>query len=335
MHPPCLVSFSGGRDSSAVLAVATHVARREGLSLPVPATLRFPSAPAADETNWQEAVIDHLALPDWERRELKGQLDFVGPVAGPVLRRHGLLWPPNAHFHAPLLTIAAGGSLLTGFEGDGLFGGWRFSRVGDLLARRSTPRPRDALRLGFALAPPRARAELGLRREALRPMDWLTARERRGVERALAEHRYGHPVRWNAYIAWLARRRYIAVAVASLQQLAHDAGARLHHPLLDPRFLSELAHAGDYVGLGDRTHVMSAVFGELLPDEIVARRPKALFDEEMWGEKSDAFIAGWNGSGVDQALVNADALRKAWTRPVMNRDFHTATLLQAAWLAEA
>ena len=31
---PCVVSFSGGRDSSAVLAVATQVARREGLPLP-------------------------------------------------------------------------------------------------------------------------------------------------------------------------------------------------------------------------------------------------------------------------------------------------------------
>ena len=41
---PCLVSFSGGRDSSAVLATATAVARREGLPLPVPITHRFPSA---------------------------------------------------------------------------------------------------------------------------------------------------------------------------------------------------------------------------------------------------------------------------------------------------
>ncbi len=41
---PCLVSFSGGRDSSAVLAVATRVARRHGLPPPVPATNRFRDA---------------------------------------------------------------------------------------------------------------------------------------------------------------------------------------------------------------------------------------------------------------------------------------------------
>jgi asparagine synthase (glutamine-hydrolysing) len=42
---PCFVSFSGGRDSSAVLAVAVEVARRHGLPEPVPATMRFVDAP--------------------------------------------------------------------------------------------------------------------------------------------------------------------------------------------------------------------------------------------------------------------------------------------------
>src|SRR5215212_1324990 len=40
-QPPCLVSFSGGRDSSSVLAAATRAARREGLPAPVPVTLRI------------------------------------------------------------------------------------------------------------------------------------------------------------------------------------------------------------------------------------------------------------------------------------------------------
>ena len=34
-RPPCVVTFSGGRDSSLVLAVATRVARREGLPDPI------------------------------------------------------------------------------------------------------------------------------------------------------------------------------------------------------------------------------------------------------------------------------------------------------------
>ena len=45
-RPPCLVSFSGGRDSSCVLAAATRAARREGLQPPVPVTLRVSNAPS-------------------------------------------------------------------------------------------------------------------------------------------------------------------------------------------------------------------------------------------------------------------------------------------------
>src|SRR4051794_22650674 len=53
-RPPCVVSFSGGRDSSAVLALAVDVARRHGLPEPVPVAMRFAGAPAADERRWQE-----------------------------------------------------------------------------------------------------------------------------------------------------------------------------------------------------------------------------------------------------------------------------------------
>ena len=49
LRPPCGVAFSGGRDSSAVLAIATHVARRDGLSEPVPITRVFPAIAESDE----------------------------------------------------------------------------------------------------------------------------------------------------------------------------------------------------------------------------------------------------------------------------------------------
>src|SRR5687768_3761316 len=61
----CCVSFSGGRDSSIVLATATRVARREGLPLPLPVTNRFPLAGHTDESHWQELVVRHLGLDDW------------------------------------------------------------------------------------------------------------------------------------------------------------------------------------------------------------------------------------------------------------------------------
>ena len=121
--PPCGVAFSGGRDSSAVLAVATHVARRDGLPDPVPITRVFPEAPATDETEWQELVVRHLGLRDWIRLQLTDELDLLGPLATPRLREHGVLWPPTLHGDIPLLEpVAQGGSLIDGEGGDEVFG---------------------------------------------------------------------------------------------------------------------------------------------------------------------------------------------------------------------
>ena len=84
---PCLVSFSGGRDSSAILAAATALARREGLPLPIPATNRFPHVDESDERPWQEHVVRALRLEDWIRLDFGDELDCVGPVASAALRR--------------------------------------------------------------------------------------------------------------------------------------------------------------------------------------------------------------------------------------------------------
>ena len=106
LRPPCMVSFSGGRDSSAVLAAAVALARREGLPPPIPVTNVFPEAPDTDEHHWQERVVRHLGLTDWVRLQHTDGLDLLGPYAQRVLQRHGLLWPFNVHFHVPLLEAA-------------------------------------------------------------------------------------------------------------------------------------------------------------------------------------------------------------------------------------
>jgi asparagine synthase (glutamine-hydrolysing) len=104
LRGPCYVSFSGGKDSSAVLAAAVAVARREGLADPVPVTIRAADEPLSDESEWQERVLAHLGLGDWIRVEVRDELDAVGPYAARALERHGLLWPFNVHFHAPMLS---------------------------------------------------------------------------------------------------------------------------------------------------------------------------------------------------------------------------------------
>ncbi|HKP88682.1 MAG TPA: asparagine synthase-related protein, partial [Thermoleophilaceae bacterium] len=149
---PCLVSFSGGRDSSAILAVATEVARRHGLPDPVPAIMRFPGAPGTDETAWQELVMGHLGIGAPELIELRHELDALGPVATAVVRDAGVTWPANAYMHVPILERGRGGALLTGAGGDELLGTVASRHV--LLARRRTrPQLRDLVSVPLAAMP--------------------------------------------------------------------------------------------------------------------------------------------------------------------------------------
>jgi asparagine synthase (glutamine-hydrolysing) len=326
---PCLVSFSGGRDSSIVLAVAASAARRQGLSLPIPVTERFSDAPRAAESEWQELVVRHLALPDWERIDAGIEYAFLGSVATRGLLRHGLLWPPNSFFHAPMLERAGGGSLLTGLDGDTVFGGWPWLRVASVLSGRAKPEPRDLLRLGRAAAPGPVRRLVHRWRDPPVVPAWLRPSERAAyVSARLAAS--DEPLRWNARVAALTRKRYLAVAFSSLQAFADDTGTLLLHPFLDTGFLAALARAGGVRGWGDRTATTAALFGELLPREIITRASKATFDDISWSEPSRDFARNWNGAGIDEELVDPDALRAEWLKPTPR--FGTATLLQSTWL---
>src|SRR6187402_2891367 len=85
--PPCFVTFSGGRDSSAILGLAALVAERHGLPAPIAVTAEFPDAAASDEREWQELVLRTVKVGDWIRRAYGDELDLVGPVATASLRR--------------------------------------------------------------------------------------------------------------------------------------------------------------------------------------------------------------------------------------------------------
>lgn len=88
-RPPCVIGFSGGRDSSGLLALALHVARARGLPAPVAATNVFPGDEASSEAEWQELVMRHVRAADWERLEFSDELDLIGPVARAALRQWG------------------------------------------------------------------------------------------------------------------------------------------------------------------------------------------------------------------------------------------------------
>ena len=330
-RPPCIVSFSGGRDSSAVLAVAVRVARREGLPLPIPSTNRFPAVKDSHESDWQERVVAHLGLDDWLRPEFTDELDCVGPIATSVLRRHGLLWPFNAHFHVPHLEAAAGGSLLTGIGGDEILSSSSWARERAVLSCRARPEFRDVLRVGFLAAPPPIRRAV-LRRRAPFEYSWLRPSAHRALAAGWAAHGASEPFSWEAQFGWRLRFRYLHVGLASLALLADDASVRIVHPFTDAGFSAALTRLPKTRRYTDRTAAMRLLFGDVLPDDVLARTTKSSFDEAFWSDWSRALASDWTGEGADPELVDVEALRQEWSSP--DPDPRSFTLVQAAWLAE-
>ena len=330
-QPPCVVSFSGGRDSALLLAVSSRVARSQGLELPIPVTLRYPHAPDTEETFWQEAVIAHLELPSWERIELTTELDFVGPVAAEqVLREKAPLYPANAHSVVPPADRARGGTVMVGIGGDELFSPHRWQPLNDVLARRRWPQVGDARRLAAAALSPGLRGWIdAARHDVSSELFWMRPEARRRVRRLLAETP-DQPVRFDRAVARVTRMRYLELGLAAILRITRSREAELAVPLLDPRFVAALARARGRRGWSTRTAAMRALGSGLLRDEVLARSTKATFTGAFFTAATRAFAAHWSGEGLDSSLVDPAALRANWLGP--KPDFRTAVLLQSAWL---
>ncbi|KZM79396.1 hypothetical protein A0J59_09670 [Cellulosimicrobium sp. I38E] len=326
---PTFVGFSGGRDSSLVLAVAAHVARRDGLPLPVPLTLTFPGVEGADESEWQELVLDHLGLPDRVVVPVHDEMRLLGDLARSGLERRGLLFPAVAQADAVRLVHATGGHLLTGEGGDDVLNRRRGTPLHLLRRRLATP----------ALPSRRLLAEAGraLRPVATLPRDrylgvmppWLRADAAREAARRLAADD-ASPLRWDRGVTRLLGSRATQVVLGNLAAVAREHDVTYVHPLLDPRFVGALAHDGGAWGYAGRTDVLRRLAGDLLPDPVLARTSKAWFNATRWGPEEREVARRWDGSGVDPELVDHDELRAAWASPVPPAA--AELLLHAAWL---
>lgn len=320
------VGFSGGRDSSAVLAVATAVARREGLPVPVPLTLWWDD-PATHEAEWQELVVRHLGLTDWLRVKADTDAGVLGAAAQDCLSALGLLWPPNLYTKVPLFR-SFDGVVLTGLDGDGLFGSWEGHRVADLAARRRRPVLRDARRVAALAAPSAVRARVYVRR--VEPPGWLTAGAAAAYAREVAHERASAPLSWSRWVQWFRRRRFLRLLLDGMDLVAARFGSRVVHPFLDHAFTGSLAAHGGRLGYGGRTEIMTALFGNLLPSPVLQRTSKAIFTNALWGAAPREFAETWSGKGIDESIVDPERLRLAWIseRP----DARSASALQSAWL---
>lgn len=331
-RPPCLVQFSGGRDSSLILAVALRLAREEGLEEPVACTHRYPGLEEADEAHWQELVAGHLGIRHWERIEVTDQLDLIGAAATPSLERHGLLWPPMVHARHFDFSMARGGAILDGEGGDEVLGPGRMAAVSALLSGQLGPGRVLFKHLAVALAPRSARRAVARRlyRREVRP-PWLRPDAWRALESAVADDFAGEPLDRRRGLVRHARLRMVALFLANSAALAAEHDTLDVKPLLTPGFLAALGAAGGWLGFPGRTTAMTSLFADLLPAEVLGRSTKARFNRSAFNVHSRAFAAGWDGGGVDEELVDPEALRNAWMQEEPNA--LSFGLLQAAWLA--
>ena len=329
---PCFVLFSGGRDSSAVLAAAVASARQEGLAEPIAGTEVYPGVPQADEGEWQAAVIAHLGLREWVKVEYSGDGDLVGQVARDGLRRRGLVWPAPLQVKALTLGQLSPGCLLTGEGGDEVFGAHRSAPLAQLGRQRTVSRRRAAPQAVAALLPEAARRRAKARhRLAANRQPWLRPSVARSHARLLAADEASEPLPWGQALLRLPRSRNGALVHHNFSLLSAEYGLALHDPLLDPGFLRALGRCGPRWGYTSRTEAMRATFSDLLPPAVIERRGKARFNQAFFGAATREFASRWDGAGVDHSMVDAELLRREWLSD--HPSALTGALLQAAWLA--
>jgi Asparagine synthase len=332
---PCMVAFSGGRDSSAILAVAVHVARRDGLPLPIPLTLRYPHAAQTDECDWQHLVLDHLGLGNQEVVTVGHEHNPIGPYAAPVLRRHGAIWPMNFAPTWRMLDTARGGTLVTGEGGDDMFG-----------RRRLTPWVGVARSLGSGRLPGRGDLRAGAgellpagvrhRRAVARSRgitSWLREEALHAVVDRAAADGLSYARHAGTHTRQLVTHRAMRRLIDSLQALGAEVGTSYRAPFCEPAFAASLGRSLTRFGPTNRTESMSRLFADLVPPRVMARPDKGVYNNAVFTDELQAFAASWDGSGVDPTLVDTEALRTSW------RSGHvhplTIGLLQAVWLTTA
>jgi len=322
----CYVLFSGGRDSSALLALATSLARASGAPDPVPITGRHPDAPASDETGWQELVLRHLGITEHIVIEFRGEQALLSDGALKSLSRRGLLWPTPLHVQPAYLTgLPRGGTIITGEGGDLTVSGRRITEIrAAIRARRQRHSPRL---IGSSVIPVPATT---VRRDYARALPWLTPAGGdvlAGMIRAQRE-----PLGAAADLRKAVSRRPIRMGGANITSVFADEGFASIHPFDHPRFIAAIAREGGFFGSGDRTALMRRMFADLLPDQVLSRSTKAAFNAARFTDQEHEFARSWSGAGIDPRYIDPEKLRDAWLSEAAPPA--SAIHLHAAWLAE-
>lgn len=327
---PCVISFSGGRDSSALLAIALHVARREGLPEPVAVTDRYPHVPESLEDDWQRMVIEHLRCTTWEILDHPaGAHEVLSDQTLEWIERLGVLQPFNWATFAGSMQLAAGGTLVTGYGGDEIFTG-SLRPYYSALRNRTRPALRRTHTLPFELLPARARARL------LRPLtgpaelDWLEPGLRRRLAATEARDIAGVPWAYDAMITGAYLDRDHQAVVESTAALGRELGAAVSHPFASGPVLAAAAAQYGTVHPRGRAIGLRQLVADLLPDAVLTRASKADFTMVALGDLTRERLREWGGVGIDEQRID----RRRMIDELLSDDATAQAFLslQAGWL---
>jgi hypothetical protein len=292
-----------------VLAAAARAARVHGVDAPVPVTLRFPGDPLSLEDDYQRLVLDELALSDWIVLEPGSELDILGALSTELARRHGSLFPFNAHFAGYMLRHCGTGTLLTGLGGDEVMTPHPLLEVGRMAAAKRPP----SLALARTYAATRYPRRAGRYLNAFR-RPWLTPQAIEAhTARLVAEVEAWRVHAGNHLREVASQSRWLALAVDAMHRIAGGFGMTIEHPLLDHGVVEALARQRGFTGGTSRSEITRLAFAELLPPALIERTTKASFSEVFWTDLARTTWRDLPLDRIDQNLVDVDRLAEEWS----------------------
>jgi asparagine synthase (glutamine-hydrolysing) len=234
------------------------------------------------------------------------------------------------------LMRATGGTHMSGEGGDEIFGVRRSTILRRLRDDPVYLRKRKHIVYAVLTLGPRATRVAAWRRsvkgQVSGALSYLRPDPRQQVIGDLARHLSAEPFEFTKSLGWHLRRRTIVAYQEGRVAFSLEHDVQHLDPFLEPRFVAAFARSVKPLGLPTRSAAMRALFSDLLPDEILTRTSKALFNRGFLTETGRAFARQWQGGGVDTDLVDPEALKTAWQAKWPQPQ--TFGLLQAAWLHE-
>jgi hypothetical protein len=323
---PLVVWISGDDGTAVVAAAAIEAARRAGAGRPAAVTPLFGDDPMDP---YAERVVRALGLEDWERPEVSSEHGLLGAVTQGYLSSYGPMFPSIACVFVPMLAVARGGTLVAGHS---LHEGWYLSRpaqvarmLADVHARRRLEK--GDLRALVAIAPLPVRRRLSATLARALDVPYLKPEARATARRLAVDDVITGPFHAGRSGQRAVARACVPTALSIYDRLAADQGASFHFAWGSPRVGAALAN--DLGRLGPPSpDAFRRRFVPWLPERDAPHAPPRF--RWVWrNPETERFIEEWDGTGLDEGLVDARELRAAWRRA----DWRSGILLQSAWLA--